>query len=51
VVATAMATPAFDPERDAEAIAALHRACREVTEAIGGRWPIAGLQLEGALQG
>src|SRR3954466_2997028 len=43
VVATAMATPAFDPERDAEAVAALHGACREVTEAIGGRWPIADL--------
>jgi DNA-binding IclR family transcriptional regulator len=39
VVATAMATPAFDPQCDAEAVAALHAACREVTEAIGGRWP------------
>jgi DNA-binding IclR family transcriptional regulator len=44
VVATAMATPAFDPERDAEAVAALHGACREVTEAIGGRWPTGDLQ-------
>jgi DNA-binding IclR family transcriptional regulator len=51
VVATAMATPAFDPERDAEAVAALHGACREVTEAIGGRWPIADLQPAPALRG
>jgi DNA-binding IclR family transcriptional regulator len=51
VVATAMATPAFDPERDAETVAALHGACREVTEAIGGRWRIADLQLEPALRG
>jgi DNA-binding IclR family transcriptional regulator len=42
VVATAMATPAFDPKGDAEAVAALHAACREVMEAIGGRWPIGG---------
>src|SRR3954471_17045122 len=51
VVATAMATPAFDPERDAEAVAALHGACREVTEAIGGRCPTGDLQLEAALRG
>ena len=37
-----MATPAFDPKGDAEALAALHAACREVTEAIGGRWPTDG---------
>src|SRR3954449_9203191 len=42
VVATAMATPAFDPKGDARAVAALHAACREVTEAIGGRWPTSG---------
>ena len=36
VVATATATPAFDPKGDAAAVAALHAACREVTEAIGG---------------
>src|SRR4051812_32281114 len=42
VVATAMATPAFDPKGDAEAVEALHVACREVTEAIGGRWSISG---------
>ncbi len=39
VVATAMASSAFDPVHDAKAVAALHAACREVTEAIGGRWP------------
>ena len=39
VVATAMATPAFDTHDDDAAIATLHAACRKVTEAIGGRWP------------
>ncbi|ACL56622.1 IclR family transcriptional regulator [Methylobacterium nodulans] len=39
VVATAMASSAFDPTGDAAAVAALHAACRDVTEAIGGRWP------------
>src|SRR3954470_8533574 len=39
VVATAMATPAFAPKGDAVAMAGLQAACREVTEAIGGRWP------------
>jgi DNA-binding IclR family transcriptional regulator len=41
VVATAVATTAFDRGRDGEAAAALHRVCREVTEAIGGQWPAA----------
>ena len=45
VVATAIATPAFDPAHDAEAVAALQAACREVTEAIGGRWPARSLPL------
>lgn len=43
VVATAMASSAFDPAHDAGVGAALHAACREVTEAIGGRWPAGGL--------
>jgi DNA-binding IclR family transcriptional regulator len=51
VVATAMATPAFDPKGDAEAIAALHTACREVTEAIGGRWPTSSSQPETVVGG
>lgn len=51
VVATAMATPAFDPAHDAEAVAALHAACREVTEAIGGRWPADDLKPEPTPQG
>lgn len=46
LVATAIASPAFDPGHDADAIAALHAACREVTEAIGGRWPADDLQPE-----
>lgn len=36
---TALATPAFDPTGDPAAAAALHAACREVTEALGGRYP------------
>lgn len=39
LVATALATPAFDPAGDAEATRALHAACRDVTEAMGGRYP------------
>jgi hypothetical protein len=39
VVATVMASAAFDPAHDAEAVAALHAACAEVTDAIGGWRP------------
>ncbi|MFT8242942.1 IclR family transcriptional regulator [Roseomonas sp. BN140053] len=39
LVATALATPAFDPSGDPAATAALHAACAEVTAAIGGLDP------------
>lgn len=39
VVATAVATVAFDRAGDGEATAALQAVCREVTEALGGQWP------------
>src|SRR4051812_33126685 len=49
VVATAIATPAFDLRRDVEATTALHAVCREGTEAMGGRWPASDLQPEAPL--
>ena len=46
MVASAIATPAFDPGRDADDVATLHVTCREVTEAIGGRWPASASELK-----
>ncbi len=40
LVATSLATPAFDVAGDDAAAAALHAACREVTEALGGRYAL-----------
>jgi len=42
LVATALATSAFDPATDAAVSDELRATCRALTQAVGGRWPIEG---------
>ena len=40
LVATSIASPVFDVKGDEQAAAALRASCRELTQALGGRWPL-----------